>query len=387
MKKKVVVLGSTGSIGKSTLDVVANHPDDFEIVGLACHQNTKLLAQQIAAFRPRYVGIFDKTLTNDIDPPAGCHVLIGPPSLLDLVSSEADIVVNALPGSVGLVPSVETLKQGKVLALANKESLVMAGRLISRLTQSGCGTLIPVDSEHSALYQLMENNGKAGIERLIITASGGPFRDRSKEELAHVSPREALCHPTWNMGTKVTLDSATLMNKALELIEARWLFDVPPDRLSVLVHPESVVHGMVEFSDGSLFAYLAHPDMRIPIAYALNQATRSSQSFGKANLAAIGTLTFREPDSERFPAVDLAYRALVAGDSACIVLNAANEVAASAFLDGKVSFTSITALVKEALDCHSPVGEIVSLDEIQEVHSWATTFVKDRLRRINALQP
>jgi 1-deoxy-D-xylulose-5-phosphate reductoisomerase len=384
MKKRVIVLGSTGSIGKSTLDVIAHQANDFEVVGLACLRSTKLFSDQIARFNPRYACIFEETLKEDVDFGTST-ALSGPSGLLDLVSVDADMIVNALPGSKGLDPSIEALRLGRVLALANKESLVMAGRLIKRLTEEGQGRVIPVDSEHSALYQLIESTGKAEIERLIITASGGPFRDHSKEDLIRVTPEQALCHPTWNMGRKVTLDSATFMNKALELIEARWLFDVSPDKLSVLVHPESVVHGMVEFSDGCLFAYLAHPDMRIPIAYALNQGKRSSLPFGKANLSTLGKLTFCEPDTERFPAVELAYRALNAGDSACIVLNAANEMAAAAFLAGKISFTSIAHIVEEAILHHPLIKEIEEVEKIREVHDWTTAFVEDRLRRIDAL--
>ena len=266
MKKRVIILGSTGSIGKSTLEVIANQPDDFEIVGIACGVNTELFTDQIRRFQPRFACLFNEDLKDRVDF-ASARRLVGPRGLKDLIEAEADIVVNALPGSVGLESSIDALKQNRVLALANKESLVMAGRFIKNLINEGHGSLIPVDSEHSAVYQLLEGIGRPDIEKLVITASGGPFRNHSKDELSSVTPDQALCHPTWNMGRKVTIDSATFMNKALELIEAHWLFDVHQSKIGVLVHPESVVHGMVQCVDGSFFAYLANPDMKIPIAY------------------------------------------------------------------------------------------------------------------------
>jgi 1-deoxy-D-xylulose-5-phosphate reductoisomerase len=293
------------------------------------------------------------------------------------------MIVNALPGSIGLEPSIDALSNGRILALANKESLVMAGRLVRSLTERGHGRLIPVDSEHSALYQLMEGVGKEEIESLIITASGGPFKDHTADELKRVRPEEALRHPTWNMGQKVTIDSATLMNKGLEVIEAHWLFDAPIQKIKVVVHPESIVHGMVQFTDGSFFAYLAHPDMRIPIAYALGEGKRLPLPFGNADLAKIGALTFREPDLSRFPALKLAYEALNAGDSALITFNAANEVASAAFVEGRIAFTSIPDLVEEALERHTVAKEVDTLEGIWEIHNAAREFVEGRLRRSN----
>jgi 1-deoxy-D-xylulose-5-phosphate reductoisomerase len=384
MKRKVIVLGSTGSIGTSTLEVIANQKDDFEVAGIACYGRTELFSEQIARFRPRFACLFNGDTRSSVDF-GSTRCLLGPSGLKELVSVDADIVVNALPGSIGLEPSLEALKQDRVLAPANKESLVMAGRLIRYLIETGHGTLIPVDSEHSALYQLIEGAGKQEMRKLIITASGGPFRNHSAEELSRVTPEQALCHPTWNMGRKVTIDSATFMNKALELIEAHWLFDVPGARLAVLVHPESVVHGMVQFVDGSFFAYLARPDMKIPIAYALNMGRRKPLPFGNANLADLGKLTFFEPDEVRFPAVRLAYEALDAGDSACIVLNAANEVAAEAFLQGKITFPAISRIVEDAMGAHSLVREVTNLEGIRGLHDWAKTYVEGHLRRINVL--
>jgi 1-deoxy-D-xylulose-5-phosphate reductoisomerase len=299
----------------------------------------------------------------------------------EMMRTDADIIVNALPGSVGLEPTLEALKNGKTVALANKESLVMAGRLISKLLRETPAKLIPVDSEHSALYQLLASTDRAEVETLVITASGGPFRKATKEELRKVRPEEAMKHPTWKMGKKITLDSATLTNKGLEVIEAHWLFDLDPQRIKVLIHPESVVHGMLELRDGSLLAYLAHPDMRIPISFALNEGVRTNLSFGKVKLATLRKLSFATPDVDRFPALKLAYDALEIGDSALIVFNAANEVAAAAFMEGRIGFTDIARLIDEALTHHTHIPEIEDEHIIWEVHRWAMHHVMERLRR------
>jgi 1-deoxy-D-xylulose-5-phosphate reductoisomerase len=300
----------------------------------------------------------------------------------EMVRADCDIVVNALPGSVGLEPTLEALRNGKILALANKESLVMAGRLIGKLLRETRATLIPVDSEHSALYQLLHCiDGAAELRHLVLTASGGPFRKRSKEELKSVRPEEAMKHPTWKMGTKITLDSATLSNKGLEVIEAHWLFDLDHHRIQVLIHPESIVHGMVELKDGALLAYCAHPDMRIPIAFALNEGRRTELPFGKVNLSTLRKLSFATPDVERFPALKLAYDALDMGDSALIVFNAANEVASTGFMEGRIRFTDIARLIDEALTHHARVPTIEEEQAIWEVHRWAMHYVMERLRR------
>ena len=257
----------------------------------------------------------------------------------------------------------------------------MAGRLISKLLRETPAKLIPVDSEHSALYQLLASTDRAEVETLVITASGGPFRKATKEELRKVRPEEAMKHPTWKMGKKITLDSATLTNKGLEVIEARWLFGLDHQRIKVLIHPESVVHGMLELRDGSLLAYLAHPDMRIPISYALNGGVRTTLSFGKVKLATLRKLSFATPDVDRFPALKLAYDALEIGDSALIVFNAANEVAAAAFMEGRIGFTDIARLIDEALTHHTHIPEIEDEHIIWEVHRWAMHHVMERLRR------
>ena len=383
MKKGIILLGSTGSIGVSTLEAVENQRDEFDVVGLACRENGQLFTEQIRRFKPRFACLFDEKRAGTVDF-HGTRRLTGEAGMKELLKKDAEIIVNALPGSAGLNPTIEALRQGRVLALANKESLVMAGRLVKKLAREGSAQLIPVDSEHSALYQLMEGIDRYEIERLIITASGGPFRNFSREELGNVTAEQALRHPTWRMGKKVTIDSATLMNKGLEIIEARWLFDIGQEKIDIVVHPESIVHGMVQIVDGSVLAYMAYPDMRIPISFALNKGQRRKLPFGKINLVEAGTLTFFAPDTDRFPALKLAYRALEIGDSALITLNASNEVASSAFLEGRIAFTDIPVLVEEALSRHPYVKEIGDVETIWEIHGWAKAYLEDHLRRVDA---
>ncbi|HME45865.1 MAG TPA: 1-deoxy-D-xylulose-5-phosphate reductoisomerase [Syntrophorhabdales bacterium] len=380
MKKRIVVLGSTGSIGKATLEVIEKQSDSMEVYGLACKDNVELFSAQLAKWKPRYASLFDASREHEV-PFGDAEKLGGLAGIKKMVRTDADIIVNALPGSIGLEPTLEALRSGKTVALANKESLVMAGRLITKLIRETPAKLIPVDSEHSALYQLLNTNDGAEIETLYITASGGPFRKATKEELRKVRPDEAMKHPTWKMGKKITLDSATLANKGLEVIEARWLFGLDHQRIKVLIHPESIVHGMVELRDGSILAYLAHPDMRIPISFALNEGVRTKLPFGKVKLATLRKLTFSAPDVERFPALKLAYDALDIGDSAPIVFNAANEVAAAAFMEGRIRFTDIARLIDEALTRHTRIEKIEDEQIIWEVHRWAMHYVMQRLRR------
>ena len=380
MKKRIVVLGSTGSIGKATLEVIEKHSDSMEVYGLACKENVELFSAQLAKWKPRYASLFDTSREHEV-PFGDAEKLGGLAGIKEMVRTDADIIVNALPGSIGLEPTLEALRNGKTVALANKESLVMAGRLITKLIRETPAKLIPVDSEHSALYQVLSCNDGAEIETLFITASGGPFRKATTEELRKVRPDEAMKHPTWKMGKKITLDSATLANKGLEVIEARWLFGLDHQRIKVLIHPESIIHGMVELRDGSILAYLAHPDMRIPISYALNEGRRTKLPFGKVKLATLRKLTFATPDVERFPALKLAYDALDTGDSAPIVFNAANEVAAAAFMERRIRFTDIARLIDEALTHHTRIEKIEDEQIIWEVHRWAMHYVMERLRR------
>ena len=380
MKKKVLVLGSTGSIGRATLDVIDEQKDTFEVLGLVCRDNTKLLNRQIQKFKPAFVCVYDEHLRAQVTFPKK-RLFSGMRGIKDLVGMDADIVMNAMPGSIGLEPTVESLKTNKILALANKESMVMAGRFVKRLLQQGNASLIPVDSEHSALFQIMKTTEQGDLKRLIITASGGPFRDYKKTRLKTVKPQDALNHPTWKMGSKITLDSATLMNKGLEVIEARWLFDIDPVSIKVLIHPESIVHGIIELVDNSFIAYLAYPDMRIPISYALNEEKRRPLSFGTLNADEAFKLTFYPPDVDRFPSLKLAHDALALGDSAVIAMNAANEVASQAFIDGKIRFTDIPVFIEKTLDQQSGLPIIEDVEEILKIHQWATQFTEEIIRK------
>jgi 1-deoxy-D-xylulose-5-phosphate reductoisomerase len=384
MKKKVVVLGSTGSIGRATLDVIAAQGDTFEVLGLACKKSVALLNTQIEQFKPAFVCVHDAATKGGIKFPRN-RLFTGMSGIKKLIGMAADLVVNALPGSIGLEPTVEALKQNKILALANKESLVMAGRLVKLLLAKGKARLIPIDSEHSALFQVMRNIDQENVKTLIITASGGPFRDFKKTALQSVKPKEALNHPTWNMGVKITLDSATLMNKGLEVIEARWLFGVDPGRIKVLVHPESIVHGIVELVDNSFMAYLAYPDMRIPISYALNEEQRRPLPFGVLNIQERLKMTFYPPDMDRFPSLKIALGALAAGDGTVIAMNASNEVASKAFMDGRIKFTDMPVLIEETLERQSPMPVVIEdIETILEAHQRATKIAEDTLRKYHA---
>ncbi len=378
MKKKVLILGSTGSIGKAALEVIANDPGSFEVYGLACRNNVELLNEQIASFRPRTACVFDEHHKDRVIA-SSARLFTGIDGMKEMIRSEAQIVVNALPGSIGLEPTIEAIRCGKTLALANKESLVMAGRIIRGLLADTGATLIPVDSEHSALYQLLEGVPVEELRAVIITASGGPFRKHTKKALENVNLSEALNHPTWKMGQKITLDSATLMNKGLEIIEARWLFDLEPSKIKVLIHPESILHGIVELADNSLLAYMASPDMRIPIAYALNNKKRLPLPFAPLDLEHVSKLTFYPPDPKRFPSVRLAYEALAAGDSALIAFNVSNEVAAQAFIEGRIKFTDIPRIVAEIIEKH-PVEPVVNdLETIHRIASWTKDTAENKI--------
>jgi 1-deoxy-D-xylulose-5-phosphate reductoisomerase len=380
MKKKVLILGSTGSIGRATLEVIHEQSNSFEVLGLACKDNIKLLNTQIQKFKPAYVSVYDNDLISQVKFPKKC-LLPGMQGIKDLVGMDADIVINAMPGSIGLEPTIEALRNDKILALANKESMVMAGRLVRKILQQRNGSLIPVDSEHSALYQIMKTSDQDDLKRLIITASGGPFRDYKKAKLKVVKPQDALNHPTWKMGAKITLDSATLMNKGLEVIEARWLFDIDPAQIQVLIHPESIIHGIVEYVDNSFIAYLAYPDMRIPISFALNEEKRRPLPFGALNTDEMFKLTFYPPDIDRFPSLKIALDALAIGDSTVIAMNAANEVAARAFIDGKIKFTEIPVLIEKTLEQHHGLAIIEDIEMILEIHQWATQFTEEKIRK------
>ncbi|MDW7646010.1 MAG: 1-deoxy-D-xylulose-5-phosphate reductoisomerase [Desulfuromonadales bacterium] len=371
--KKISVLGSTGSIGVSTLDIVAGHPDRFQVVALTAGANLNLLAEQVRRFRPSVVAVLrkeDEGLLRDMLGAAAPEVLSGLEGLMACaVHGEAQMVVSAIVGAAGLVPTMAAIESGKDIALANKETLVTAGALVMEAVQRKGVKLYPVDSEHSAIFQSLEGHRKADVRRLILTASGGPFRDKALAELKQVSPADALAHPNWSMGKKISIDSATMMNKGLEVIEARWLFDLPADRIDVHIHPQSIVHSMVEYVDGSVIAQLGIPDMKTPIAYALSYPERLPLNLPALDLCALGSLTFSKPDNHRFACLELAYEALRAEGTAPAVLNAANEVAVEAFLNREIGFLAIPDILRRVLDAHRH-GALTHIDEALRADRW-----------------
>ncbi|MDA8098207.1 MAG: 1-deoxy-D-xylulose-5-phosphate reductoisomerase, partial [Nitrospiraceae bacterium] len=342
--KRISILGSTGSIGTSTLAVVEKFPDQFSVAALAGGNNIDLLEQQVRTFRPALAAVAAEHAASELR--RRCtglpvRILAGVEGMIQVAAAEeADVTVSAIVGTAGLVPTMAAIRAGKDIALANKEVLVTAGQLVMEECRKRNVRIFPVDSEHSAIFQSLQAGERKDVKRLILTASGGPFRDHSREDLATVSLAQALKHPNWSMGRKITIDSATLMNKGLEVIEARWLFDVAPERISVLVHPQSIVHSLVEFRDGSVIAQLGMPDMKGPIAYALSFPHRLPEVSPALDLASISTLTFKEPDGELFPCLGYAYDALAAGGSMPAVLSAANEVAVKHFLDERIGTPS-----------------------------------------------
>ncbi|MCU0897842.1 MAG: 1-deoxy-D-xylulose-5-phosphate reductoisomerase [Burkholderiales bacterium] len=372
--QRVAVLGATGSIGHSTLDVIGRHPDRFSVAALTAHRHAAVLLDLAERHRPRYIAIADESGAAELaratrDRGLRCEVLAGPAALAQVAaSSEVDTVMAAIVGAAGLEPSLAAAAAGKKILLANKEALVMAGPLFMDAVAAGGASLLPIDSEHNAIFQCLPPHrpGKLdahGVRRVLLTGSGGPFRTRPRAELAGVTPDEACAHPTWNMGRKISVDSATMMNKALEIIEAHWLFGVPAERIEVVVHPQSVVHSMVEYADGSVLAQLGHPDMRTPIAQALAYPDRIEAGVGALDLTAFGTLSFERPDFARFPALALAYRVLEAGGTAPAVFNAANEVAVEAFLAGSLPFLDITRVIESVL-ARIPARPAHSLEDV-----------------------
>ncbi len=374
--RTIVILGSTGSIGTQALEVVRQHPDRFKVVGLAAGAHRlELLAGQVREFMPPVVAVAEEQGAEDLakrlGPVRGVDVIGGADGAERLArESEADIVLNAMVGAVGLAPSLAALQTGKLLALANKESLIVGGELIMDLVKGDPDRLIPVDSEHSALAQCLHGERRDDLRRVIVTASGGPFREWSRDELSKASVKEALAHPTWNMGPKITIDSATLMNKGLEVIEAHYLFDLDYKQIDVVLHPESIIHGIAEFKDGSMIAQMATPDMRLPIQLALGFPDRLPKGIGPLDLATLGRLTFRELNREAFPAVDLAYRAGRLGQTYPAALNASNEVAVHAFLGERIGFTAIAEVVAAVLDEHEP-ADVVSVVALDRADAWS----------------
>ena len=371
--KNVVLLGSTGSIGTSTLKVVEDLPDALRLVGLAAGGNLKLLAQQAARHRPMAVSVADpgKTAELERDLPPGTRLYSGLEGLIKLATlPEADIVLIAIVGTAGLQPAIAALRAGKDIAVASKEILVMAGEIVMREAREANVRVLAVDSEHSAIFQCLHDKPGASVRHLWLTASGGPFRATPKTEFPAITVERALRHPSWVMGRKITIDSATLFNKGLEMIEARWLFDIEMGRVKVVVHPQSIIHSMVEFVDGSILAQLSTPDMCLPIQYALTFPARIPSQRVQTNLAALGTLTFEDPDPDRFPALDLARQAGNTGGTMPAVLNAANEVAVEAFCGGKLPFDQIGEVVRRTMSAHRVV-EAPSLEEVMAADAWA----------------
>jgi len=368
--KHLAILGSTGSIGTLTLEVVAAHPDRFRVAALAARASLDALERQIRAFGPRLAAVETEAAARDLARRLGggrTEVCWGPEGLRRAAAeSGADLVVSAIVGGAGLRPTMAALSAGIDVALANKESLVMAGGLMTSEAGRAGARILPVDSEHSAIFQCWEDGGAARVRRLILTASGGPFRTLPQAAFARITPEEALAHPTWSMGRKISIDSATLMNKGLEVIEAHWLFGLPLDRVDVVVHPQSTVHSMVEYVDGSILAQLGVADMRLPIQYALTYPERCWSPTPRLSLERLAGLTFEAVDRERFPCLDLAYRAAAAGGSAPAVLSVANEVAVQWFLARRIGFDEIAGVVQKALDGF-PSRPVESLDAVLEV--------------------
>src|SRR5213080_1242551 len=371
--KNVVLLGSTGSIGASTIKVAEDLPDRIRLVGLAAGNNAELLAKQTLKHRPEAVSINDPARAREIQTILGAttRVYAGNDGLLKLATlPAADIVLIAIVGTAGLLPALAAMRAGKDIAIASKEILVMAGEIVMSEARKHGVRVLAVDSEHSAIFQCLDGKHPSSVRKLWLTASGGPFRSTPKEEFPNITVERALKHPSWVMGRKITIDSATLFNKGLEMIEARWLFDVEMARVSVVVHPQSVVHSMVEFIDGSMLAQLSTPDMCLPIQYALTYPDRAPSDRVQTNLAKLGSLTFEEPDPERFPALELARRAGEAGGTMPAVLNAANEVAVESFVNRQINFPQISETVRRTMERHKLV-EHPALDEILAADAWA----------------
>lgn len=379
--KNIAVLGSTGSIGKSTLEVVSAHRDRFRVVGLAAGKNIDLLEQQILDFRPEVVAVSDKVTASSLQKRiSGIEVLPGIDGVNAVASHEsADFVLSAIVGSAGLMPTLSAVRAGKTVGIANKESLVMAGHIVMAEAKSVQAGIIPVDSEHNAVFQCLEGRRREDVRRIILTASGGPFVDMTGEDLAGVTPEDALRHPNWSMGRKITIDSATLMNKGLEVIEACWLFDLPHEKVDVLIHPQSIVHSMVEFRDRGMLAQLSVPDMKGPIAYALSYPERLSETVRGLDLGSIETLTFRMPDRETFPCLTYAYEAIRQGGTMPCVLNAANEIAVHAFIENRIGFTDIPVLIQKTMDSHK-VQSAAVLGDVFEADRWAREKTENIVR-------
>ncbi|MEC4676495.1 MAG: 1-deoxy-D-xylulose-5-phosphate reductoisomerase [Nitrospirota bacterium] len=382
--KRLSILGSTGSIGQNTLDVVSRRREEFSVVALVAGRNIALLEKQINAFNPEIVAVADKDTADSLSKRInGTEILSGADGVNHVASyKNADFVVSAISGAAGLIPTLSAVRAGKNIGLANKESLVMAGAIVREEAQKSGSMIIPVDSEHCAVFQCLEGRRKGDVKKIILTASGGPFVDRSSAELRNITAKDALKHPNWSMGKKISIDSATLMNKGLEVIEACWLFDMSAENIDVLIHPQSIVHSMVEFKDSSCLAQMSVPDMRGPIAYALSYPEMPDAPIPGLELDRIGSLTFRKPDLEKFPCLSYAYEAFSAGGTMPCVLNASNEVAVHAFLAGGIGFNDIHVIIRKTINSHDIIPE-PSLDDILETDGWARNKAKKYLKELD----
>ncbi len=382
--KKIAILGSTGSIGVNALKVIQANPEKYEVTALAAGRNIDLLLKQIEDFRPVAVSILDENLgselKNRLGGNKGPEVFYGNDGVVRLATlDQIDTVISAMTGAAGLLPTYEAIKSGKDIALANKETMVMAGHLIMTAVKKNGVSLVPIDSEHSAVLQSLQGHTKEDLRRVILTASGGPFRDVPMEQMTTITPAQALNHPNWHMGPKISIDSATMMNKGLETIEAKWLFDLEMAQIGILIHPQSVVHSMVEYNDGSIIAQLGIPDMMIPISYALSFPHHLKNDFSTLRLEEIGVLNFEKPDMKKFPCLELAFRAAEIGASMPAVLNAANEIAVESFLDGKIAFLDIPALIDKSMEAHKP-HPVETIEMVMEADRWARKTARGLLK-------
>ncbi|MCL4501287.1 MAG: 1-deoxy-D-xylulose-5-phosphate reductoisomerase [Deltaproteobacteria bacterium] len=384
--KRLAILGSTGSIGQSTLAVAAEHPNEFSVVSLAAGKNVALLTEQIKRFKPALVSVQDEAAADQLRESAGANpapeIVWGRAGALAAATAPgADLVVSAMVGAVGLEPTLAAIRARLPVALANKETLVAAGPLVMALAKERGVPLLPVDSEHSAIFQALQGQRRTDVRRLWLTASGGPFRSWEAARLEQVTPAQALKHPNWSMGAKITIDSATMMNKALEVIEASVLFGLPVDQIEVYIHPQSIIHSLVEFVDGSVIAQMGVPDMRLPIAYALAYPRRLPLSAPSLDLCQIARLTFERPDVNRFPGLALGYAAAKAGGTMPAVLNAANEVAVAAFLDGSIKFLGIPRIVSQTMAAHEP-QTLSDLNQVLAVNAWARDYAEGLISQV-----
>jgi len=382
--RPLVILGSTGSIGTSALKVIRKNPGIFRIIGLAGARNVKLLAAQANEFRPAVLGVLDSRLAGELksllDRGYSPGIVHGMPGYIGMAQmEEAGMILSAMVGAAGLAPTLTAARAGKVILLANKESLVLGGHLIRKACRETGAVILPVDSEHNAVFQALQGHNLSEVESIIITASGGPFRERGPDFMREVTPDQALAHPNWTMGAKISIDSATMMNKGLEIIEAHHLFGISADRIKVLVHPQSIVHSLVSFFDGSLLAHMGVPDMQIPIAHCLGYPERLNVNLAPLNLTAIGNLSFHNPDMQAFPCLKLALKALDRGPSHPVVLNAVNEICVEKFLAGRIGFMDIAAINSRALDEHHNL-EMTSLEDILELDSRTRSKVQGWIR-------